>query len=194
MPLDASRNSLVLPILELLGERPAHAYDLGTRLRERHAQLTPTRSTVTTLLKFLHRAGLVAAREPGRVGNRPPRTVYELTDRGAADFRARVESGLRDTPVASVDFALAVACLGALPAERAVALLSARAERLTREQEARPAGSTDMAELHTLPDGYWHGLVAAELAWIAALLARIRSAELAWAAGHPVAVPTPTAA
>ncbi|GIF15404.1 PadR family transcriptional regulator [Actinoplanes teichomyceticus] len=179
MPLDASRNSLVLPILGLLAERPAHAYDLATRLRERHAHLTATRSTVTTLLKSLHRAGLVEAREPGQVGNRPPRTEYELTEAGLAGFRAKVESGLRDTPVASVDFALAVAHLGSLPVDRVGALLSARAERLAAEQAALPPGT--MTEVHTLAHGYRRGLVAAELAWIAALVERIRSAELAWA-------------
>src|SRR5690349_21128867 len=142
MPLDASRNSLVLPILGLLGERPAHAYDLATRLQERYAHLTATRSTVTTLLKSLHRDGLVAAREPGRVGNRPPRTEYELTTPGVNCFREKVESGLRDTPVASVDFALAVAYLGSLAADEAVALLSARADRLSLQQAALPAGST----------------------------------------------------
>jgi hypothetical protein len=124
----------------------------------------------------------VAAREPGRVGNRPPRTEYELTAPGEACFRGKVESGLRDTPAASVDFALAVAYLGSLPADEAVTLLSARAERLAAEQAALPAGSAAMAELRTLEQGYWHGLVAAELAWTAALVARIRSAELAWAA------------
>ncbi|GAA2678114.1 PadR family transcriptional regulator [Actinoplanes palleronii] len=182
MPLDASRNSLVLPILGFLGERPAHAYDLATRLQERYAHLTATRSTVTTLLKSLHRNGLVSAREPGQVGNRPPRTEYELTARGISGFRAKLESGLRDSPVASIDFALAVAYLGSLPADQAVALLTARAERLAAEQAGLPSGSGAMAELHTLEHGYWSGLVSAELAWIAALVERIRSAELAWAA------------
>ncbi|WIM97517.1 helix-turn-helix transcriptional regulator [Actinoplanes oblitus] len=194
MPLDASRNSLVLPILGLLGERPAHAYDLATRLRERYAHLTATRSTVTTLLKSLHRDGLVEAREPGRVGNRPPRTEYELTEPGRAGFRTRVETGLRDTPVASVDFALAVAHLGSLPAEQAAALLTARAERLAGERAALPAGAGDMTEVHSLEHGYWHGLVTAELAWIAALVERIRTAELAWPTGSPAADPVPAAA
>ncbi|BCJ44768.1 hypothetical protein GCM10010168_15810 [Actinoplanes ianthinogenes] len=194
MPLDASRNSLVLPILGLLGERPAHAYELATRLQERYAHLTATRSTVTTLLKSLHRAGLVEAREPGQVGNRPPRTEYELTEQGVAGFRAKVESGLRDTPVASVDFALAVAYLGSLPAERAVALLEARAERLAEERAGLPAGAGEMTEVHTLEHGYWHGLVTAELAWIAALVERIRTAELAWATGAPPVTPVPAAA
>ncbi|GIF06683.1 hypothetical protein Asi03nite_42210 [Actinoplanes siamensis] len=171
----------MLPILGFLGERPAHAYDLATRLQERYAHLTATRSTVTTLLKSLHRDGLVEAREPGRVGNRPPRTEYELTEQGSAGFRGKVESGLRDSPVASVDFALAVAYLGSLSADEAVALLTARAERLAAEQAALPDAAAAMAELRTLEHGYWHGLVAAELAWIDALVERIRSAELAWA-------------
>ncbi|GLW30796.1 hypothetical protein Areg01_37360 [Actinoplanes regularis] len=171
----------MLPLLGLLEERPAHAYDLATRLRKRYAHLTATRSTVTTLVKSMHRAGLMEAREPGRVGNRPLRTEYELTEAGITRLRAKIESGLRDTPVASMDFALAVAFLGHLPADRAVALLSARAERLTGELAALAADPAGTAELHTLERDYRHGLVVAELAWIATLVVRIRSAELAWA-------------
>lgn len=79
VPLNASRNSLVLPILGLLVEQPAHGYDITTRLRKRYGHLSVTRSTVTSLLKAVEKAGMVSARLPERIGNRPPRTVYELT-------------------------------------------------------------------------------------------------------------------
>ena len=168
MPLDASRNSLVLPILGLLVEQPAHAYDLAGRLRERCGQLTVTRSTVATLLKSLARAGLVEARQPGRVGNRPPRTVYEATEAGVAGFREKVESGLRDSPAASADFVLAVGHVRALAAERAAAILEDRARRLTAEPGDAPGGGL-------LAAGYWRGIVAAEVAWIAGLVHEIRA-------------------
>ncbi|MEK8107200.1 PadR family transcriptional regulator [Micromonospora sp. M12] len=84
-------------MLGLLVEQPAHAYDLTTRLRERYGYLSVTRSTVTSLLKALEKAGLVSSRLPERVGKRPPRTAYELTTAGLADFRRKVAAGVRDT-------------------------------------------------------------------------------------------------
>ena len=168
MPLDASRNSLVLPILGLLVEQPAHAYDLAGRLRERCGQLTVTRSTVATLLKSLARAGFVEARQPGRVGNRPPRTVYEATEAGVACFREKVESGLRDSPAASADFVLAVGHVGALAAERTVTILEERVRRLTATPGEAPGGGV-------LAAGYWRDIVAAEIAWITGLTGQVRA-------------------
>lgn len=172
MPLDASRNSLVLPILGLLAARPAHAYDLTGRLRERCGHLPVTRSTVATLLKSMARAGLVTAREPGRVGNRPPRTVYEVTRAGLAGFPRRVESGLRDSPVASVDFVLAVGYAGVLPPEQAARILQERVARLTSSGAGAGRGPLE-AE-------YWQGLVLAEITWIQDLVRRIRGREVVW--------------
>ena len=58
MPLDALANRLVLPLLGLLVERPAHPYELTARLNERYRFLTVQRSSVTTLVKSLAAAGL----------------------------------------------------------------------------------------------------------------------------------------
>ncbi|MFC0506706.1 PadR family transcriptional regulator [Micromonospora costi] len=184
MPLDASRNSLVLPMLGLLVEQPAHAYDLTTRLADRYRHLTVTRSTVTSLLKALERAGLVASRQPERVGNRPPRTAYELTDAGVADFRHKVEAGLRDSAAASMDFVLAVAYVGILPAAQAAALLDARADRLDRDLAVLSARPDGVAEAHMLEVAYWHTIVAAEVAWIRTLARRIRSHDIDWPDGR----------
>ncbi|WP_229073079.1 PadR family transcriptional regulator [Actinoplanes sp. DH11] len=185
MPLDASRNSLVLPILGLLAERPAHAYDLAVTLRERCGHLPVTRSTVATLLKSMAKAGLVTAREPGRVGNRPPRTVYETTEAGRAGLHRRVESGLRDSPAASMDFVLAVGCAKVLSAERAAVILDQRAARLA---SGRAPGHGPLAA------EYWQGLVAAEIAWIAELARRIRAREVEWDERPADAGPVPATA
>ncbi|WP_229402078.1 PadR family transcriptional regulator [Micromonospora okii] len=185
MPLDASRNSLVLPLLGLLVEEPAHAYDLAARLDERYGHLSVSRSTVRSLLKAIERAGLVAARRPEQVGNRPPRTTYELTAAGMAQFRRRVEAGLRDAPVASVDFTMAVAYLGILPAEQAATRLDGRADRLDRELTALRARPADVREAHMLEAAYWGTVVAAEAAWLRALAGRIRAHDIEWPGGQP---------
>jgi len=181
VPLNASRNSLVLPILGLLVEQPAHGYDITTRLRERYRHLSVTRSTVTSLLKALEKAGLVSSRLPERVGNRPPRTAYQLTAAGFADFRGKVEAGVRDTPAASVDFVMAVAYVGVLSMEHASSILDGRAERLDQELavlSALPDG--EVLEVHMLEVAYWRTVVAAEVTWIRTLVRRIRSQEIGW--------------
>jgi DNA-binding PadR family transcriptional regulator len=183
MPLDASRNSLVLPILGLLAERPAHAYHLAGLLRERCGHLPVTRSTVATLLKSMARAGLVTAREPGRVGNRPPRTVYERTEAGVTAFHRKIESGLRDSPAASMDFVLALGYAGQLPAERAAVILEERATRL--------ASAGDVPGHGPLEAEYWRGLLTAEITWIGDLARRIRAGEID---GEPVEAPAAEAA
>ncbi|MEU7620142.1 PadR family transcriptional regulator [Micromonospora rifamycinica] len=181
MPSDATQNSLVLPMLGLLVEEPAHGYDITTRLRQRYGHLSVTRSTVTSLLKTLEKAGLIFSRIPERVGNRPPRTAYELTAAGRADFRHKVEAGVRDTVAASVDFVMAVAYVGVLPTDQAASILEGRADRLDQELavlSGLPDG--DVLEVHMLEVAYWRTIVAAEVAWIRNLVRRIRSHEISW--------------
>ncbi|WFE66485.1 PadR family transcriptional regulator [Micromonospora sp. WMMD714] len=185
MPSDATRNSLVLPMLGLLVEEPAHGYDITTRLRQRYGHLSVTRSTVTSLLKTLEKAGLIYSRHPERVGNRPPRTAYELTAAGLADFRHRVEAGVRDTVAASVEFVMAVAYVGILPIDRAASVLDGRADRLDRELAALSAlPDGDVLEVHMLEVAYWRTIVAAEVAWIRNMVRRIRSHEISWPTGQ----------
>ncbi|MEU8180821.1 PadR family transcriptional regulator [Micromonospora sp. NPDC049047] len=183
MPLNASRNSLVLPILGLLVEQPAHGYDITTRLRERYGHLSVTRSTVTSLLKALEKAGMVSSRLPERVGNRPPRTAYELTAAGLADFRHKVETGVRDTQAASVDFVMAVAYVGVLPIDQATCILDGRVGRLEQELAALSGVlDGDVLEVHMLEVAYWRTIVAAEATWIRSLVRRIRAGEIGWPA------------
>ncbi|MGC4812184.1 PadR family transcriptional regulator [Micromonospora sp. DT228] len=186
MPLDASRNSLVLPILGLLVEQPAHGYDITTRLRERYGHLPVTRSTVTSLLKTLEKAGTVSSRQPERIGNRPPRTAYELTAAGLADFRHKVEAGVRESPAASVDFVMAVAYVGVLPKDQAAGILDGRADRLDQELAALSGlPDADVLEVHMLEVAYWRTIVATEATWIRTLVRRIRSHEIGWPTQQP---------
>ena len=91
MPLDATRNSLVLPIIGLLVEQPAHAYELTARLAARYPHLKIRRSSVVTLLKSLADGGLLAPGTPESVANRPARTAYRPTDAGI-EFRSSLPS------------------------------------------------------------------------------------------------------
>jgi DNA-binding PadR family transcriptional regulator len=183
VPLDASRNSLVVPLLGLLAEQPAHAYDLTLRLRGRYEHLSITRSTITSLLKALERSGLVVAGSPERDGNRPPRVTYELTATGLADFRGKVEAGLRDTPPASADFVMAVAFAAILPAGQASTILDERADRLEGDLAELARQRDGVAEARMLETAYWQSIVAAEVAWARDLARRIRSQDIDWPRG-----------
>lgn len=177
MPLDASRNSLVVPLLGLLVEQPAHAYDLTARLAGRYQHLRVTRSTVTTLLKSMEKAGMISALVPERVDGRPLRTAYELTETGFAGFSSKIAEGLRDAQPASIDFIVAVSYAGVLPAGRTADLLDARADRLAGDAVFE---QVSLPEVHMLEAAYWRAVVSTEIDWIRQLAARIRSRDISW--------------
>lgn len=175
MPLDAARNSLVLPILGLLVEQPAHAYEVTTRLENRYLHLKVRRSSVVTLLKTLADSGLLIAGDPESVANRPVRTIYRPTDAGINLFRSRVREALTDSAPASADFLTAVAYLGILPAEEAIIVLRARAERLRRGTPVLPPGLPDMQmiEVH-----YWLRVLSTEITWLTETADRLAAGDL----------------
>ena len=175
MPLAATRNSLVLPIFGLLVEQPAHAYEVTGRLEARYPQFKVRLSSVVTLLKSLADGGLLRAGTPQSVANRPARTTYHPTDAGITLFRSRVREALADTAPASADFLTAVAYLGILPADEAVAVLRARAERLRRETPVIPAG---LPEIQMIEVHYWLRVLATEITWLTETADRLADGDL----------------
>ena len=175
MPMDATRNSLVLPILGLLVEQPAHAYDVTGRLATRYPHLKTRRSSVVTLLKSLTDGGFLFSGTPESVANRPARTTYRPTDAGIALFRSRVREGLAGSAPASADFVTAVAYLGILPAAEAIAVLRARAERLRRETPVIPAG---LPEIQMIEVHYWLRVLATEITWLTETAGRLADGDL----------------
>jgi DNA-binding PadR family transcriptional regulator len=175
MPLDATRNSLVLPILGLLVEQPAHAYEVTARLETRYPHLRIRRSSVVTLLKSLADGGLVLAGTPESVANRPARTTYQPTDAGIELFRSRVREALTQTAPASADFITAVAYLGILPAAEAIAVLRARAERLRCETPVIPPG---LPEIQMIEVHYWLRVLATEITWLTETADRLAGGDL----------------
>lgn len=175
VPLAATHNSLVLPILGLLVEQPAHAYEVTTRLEARYPHLKTRRSSVVTLLKSLADGGLLLPGTPESVGNRPARTTYRPTDAGITLFRSRVREALTNTAPASADFLTAVAYLGILPVAEAIAVLRTRAERLRRETPVVPPG---LPEIQMIEVHYWLRVLATEVAWLTETADRLADGDL----------------
>lgn len=180
MPLDALANRLVLPLLGMLVERPAHPYELTTRLNDRYRVLTVQRSSVTTLVKSLAAAGLIRAQRAKRVARRPARRAYELTDAGLQEFRARVTAQLEQAPAASFRFTLALAYIGILSRANATVVLNRRLAALRQERAAVPPLPRGMPEVHMIEAGYWKAVLETEITWLGTLVRRMDTRDIDW--------------
>jgi len=180
MPLDALANRLVLPLLGLLVERPAHPYELTARLNERYRFLAVQRSSVTTLVKSLSAADLIRAQRLQRVGKHPARRAYELTDAGLREFRSRVMAQLEQAPAASSRFTLALAYIGILSRADATTVLRHRLAALRLERAAIPPLPRSRTEVHMIEVAYWRTVLDSEIRWLDTLVRRIATGDIAW--------------
>jgi len=131
-------NALSLAVLTLLFEKPMHPYEMSSTLRQRSKEesIRLNYGSLYAVVESLRKKGLIAARETLREGNRPERTVYELTDDGATAMREWLSEMLRDPTPQFTDFEAALSLMGALPPEEALELLKLRlrAQRLASNQ------------------------------------------------------------
>jgi DNA-binding PadR family transcriptional regulator len=130
-------NPLALAVLVFLFERPMHPYEMAATLRERHKEesIKLRYGSLYTVIGLLESSGLIRPKETTRDGNRPERTVYELTPAGEEEMREWMREILR-TPVKEFpQFEAGLSLLPALPPEEAAELLDARTDLLNKEIE-----------------------------------------------------------
>ncbi|WP_337661728.1 MULTISPECIES: PadR family transcriptional regulator [Actinoalloteichus] len=181
------RSPLAMALLALLAEAPTHAYRLRELIRERRKDQVVNvaqRNSVYQTLDRLLRDELVQVRDTERVGDRPERTVYELTDEGAATLdgwlREMLSTPAREFP----EFPAALAFLPLLTPDAALTLLARRAEALRRTladldaEEARVAGALPRVVL--LEGEYQRATALAELRWLEAVTEDLRTGALDW--------------
>jgi DNA-binding PadR family transcriptional regulator len=128
-------NPLALAVMALLYERPMHAYEMVTLMRERgkHESVRLRYNSLYSVVGALEREGLIVPRETVREGRRPERTVYEITGAGREEFITWLRELLREPVKEYTQFAAGLSFLPALPPEEAIALLKERVRRLERE-------------------------------------------------------------
>jgi len=183
----SSPNPLTLTVLALLIEQPRHPYEMQRFMRERHKDFAvgKTRSFYDAVDR-LARAGLVEPLETSREGKRPERTVYRITDEGREEFQVWLNE-LLSTPVAEYPlFMVAVSFLAYLPPKEAVSTLQRRVVSLESALAGLDTALRALREQFHLPrlylveQEYMRTLRQAELEWVRALIADIRSGCLAW--------------
>jgi DNA-binding PadR family transcriptional regulator len=173
-------------LLALVAEAPLHPYRMQQLIKERGKDRVVNvaqPNSVYQTIERLHRTGLIAVRETTRDERRPERTVYEITEDGAATLRRWLRTMLaapeRDFP----DFPAALSFLPLLEPEDVVHQLEARAEAMVdrlAELDASAAATAHLPRLFTVEDEYRRAVATAELEWVRALIDDVRTGRLTW--------------
>ena len=177
---------LGLMVLALLHEGDMHPYEMIRLMRMRRDDrlVTITNGTVYHTVARLERAGLVAEVGVDREGNRPERTTYTVTDAGARSVGEWVRRELPriDRPA---EFRVALAEAHNLGRGEVRELLSTRRASLDAARSALADGRR-FARHKGVPDQYLlevdrdEVILAADLAWLDGLIARLADPDFAW--------------
>jgi len=179
-------NPLALAVLACLHERPMHPYEIATTLRERHKDesIKLNYGSLYSVVEALKGHSLVVEQQTARQGNRPERTVYELTDAGRLELIDWLSELLCRPVKEYTRFEAGLSLLPVLPPNDVKDLLEERCRRLEVEIEQYNAlrkivtDSKSLPRLFLIESEYRIMLRGAELNWTRKLIADIASGEL----------------
>ncbi len=186
MPDRTPASPLALAVLGLLEVGPLHPYGLQRliRLWGKDAVVNVgQRAGLYKTIARLERAGLVAVRHTERDQSFPERTVYELTDEGRRQGRVWLEDMLASPRNEFPRFPAALSFAMLLGPRDLLALLERRAAALHERVaglERELAGYAHLPRVTLIESEYQRAVVAAELDWVEAVAADLRSGALTW--------------
>jgi len=183
-------NLLALAVLSCLSERPMHPYEISQTLRSRgkDQSIKLNYGALYSIVESLAKAGFIEARETIREGRRPERTIYAITDAGAAEHDDWL-ADLIGTPrrdYHSLEAGLAM--VAGLRPDVVVRLLGERAVKLRVEiagvaEALRVTEEMGLPEIFSVEAEFRQALLTAELDYVVALAGRIRDDKLTGVAG-----------
>ena len=186
MPARTPASPLALAVLSLLEVGPLHPYGLQRLLRlwgKDAVVNVGQRASLYKTIQRLQRAGLIAVRHTERDQRFPERTVYELTDEGRRQGREWLGDMLATPRNEFPRFPAALSFAMLLGPGDLLALLERRSEAL-RERLAeldRELGEyAHLPRVTLIESEYQRAVVNAELTWVDAVAADLRSGELTW--------------
>ncbi|MCX2954358.1 PadR family transcriptional regulator [Lentzea sp. NEAU-D7] len=180
------KNPLGMAVLGLLLESPLHPHAMAATLRERGMDraFKVTTGSLYDVVRALMREGWIEARETVKVGARPERTIYGLTEVGREEFTRWVDRLVREPQPEFPKFLSAVSYLGALGPAGAVEALRERAERLRASLEEMRGSHRDALEqvprLFVVEVEYAVRMAEAELGWVEEIIGDVESGRLPW--------------
>jgi len=174
-------NPLALAVMVLLYERPMHPYEMAATLRARHKEesIKLRYGSLYTVIELLVKAGFIVEHKTTREGNRPERTIYEITIAGEAELRDWMREIL-STPVKEFpQFEAGLSLLPALPPEEAVDVLETRIEFLKKDIEQIKNGlqqvqAQGLAPLFSIESEYRLAGLETESSFVSTLIERLR--------------------
>ncbi|GAA0509097.1 PadR family transcriptional regulator [Paractinoplanes deccanensis] len=178
------RSTLGMVLLALLYEAPMHPYRMQQMIKERgQDQLVNVaqRNSVYQSLERLVRDGLARAGTTSREAGRPERTVYEITEAGAAMLRRWLTEMLPAPAREFPEFPAALAFLPVLPPAEVRGLLEKRIEAITaKAAEIRAQAPAGLPRLFLIEDEYRVAMMEAELRWLRGVVADLAGGTLTW--------------
>jgi DNA-binding PadR family transcriptional regulator len=181
-------NPLAFAVLGSLSERPMHPYEISTMLRGRgkDQSIKVNYGSLYSVVAALEKHGFVEALETVREGNRPERTVYQITSAGQEEFTDWLTE-LVGTPTREYHpLEAGLSYLPALQPDRAVELLEQRLEAIDADIEKTVAAHEQMSSVG-FPRIFWVesefrlALLRAESAYVHQLVEEIRTDRLSGA-------------
>ncbi|GGN54429.1 PadR family transcriptional regulator [Actinoplanes lobatus] len=178
------RSPLAMVLLALLVEAPMHPYRMQQVIKQRgQDQLVNVaqRNSVYQTLDRLVREGLARPGGTSREAGRPERTVYEVTEEGAATLRRWLLEMLPEPAREFPEFPVALAFLPILSPAETRELLERRLETLTDRVAAIDAQAPPgLPRLFLIEDEYRAAVLRAEIAWLRGVVADLDDGSLSW--------------
>jgi DNA-binding PadR family transcriptional regulator len=174
------QNLLGLAVLATVQERPMHRYEIATVIRDRgkDRDMAVKWGSLYTIVQTLTRHGFLEVVGSGREGNRPEKTIYEITDAGRAELRDWARELVAVPLEEQTAFVAGLSVLAVLSPAEAADLLQRRVADLHRLIERRRAElsvhGAAVPRLFLIEDEYQLAMLRAEADWIERLLAELR--------------------
>lgn len=180
-------SALGISALALLAERPMHPYEMYQLLIQRHedrvVKVRP--GSLYHKVHWLESHGLVRSTTTEREGNRPERTIYEITAAGRETLALRVAEMLAAPVNEYPEFPLAIGEAHNLPKDTVVELLGRRLALLEADLDELEGGirETEAKQVdpaYLLNVSYSHAIQTAEVKWLRQLLIDLRTNVIPW--------------
>jgi DNA-binding PadR family transcriptional regulator len=178
-------NPLALAVLACLYERPMHPYEIASTLRERHKDdsIKLNYGSLYSVVESLKGHTLIVEQQTAREGNRPERTVYEITDPGRLELIDWLSELLCRPVKEFTQFEAGLSLLPVLPPNDVKSLLEERCRRLEVEigqyhSLRKLVSSERVPRLFWIESEYRITLREAELNWTRGLIADLASGSL----------------
>jgi len=136
-----------LLLLGILSTHSLHGYELNELLKSEANGIRIGKANAYQILAKLESDGLIAGQEE-RVDNRPPRTVYTITEAGQVEFARLLQEQLADYQPLEYPGGISLNFMDVLSPDVSVPLLEQRAKRLAARCATFDGFSDDIRASH----------------------------------------------